>query len=45
MRAERKVTVELIQSEQLHNYRLIAEAVAKQFAKERNLTNGKQECL
>lgn len=36
-RAERKVTVRLIESDSVHNYRLIAESIAKQIINERGL--------
>lgn len=39
MRNERKVVVKLIESERIHNYRLLAEFFAKKF-NERGVENG-----
>ena len=38
IKSERKIIVQLIESDELHNYRLIAEAVAKKI-KERGFEN------
>ena len=35
----RKIVVELVESEKVHNYRLIAEVIAKQFMKKESLKN------
>lgn len=35
-RTERKITVRLIESENIHNYRIIAEAIAKKIKEKRD---------